>query len=262
MKTNVPITEKPAIAISGGYALAHGSFYSGGFDGMAIGAKMAGIETVWNCEIDSWCRENLKKYHPNTKQYTDATTDVPTEKVNIVSITSECQDISIAKANAAGIFGSRSIQLFATLDICGVIKPDFIVLENSAYILQRGFEFVLCRLAEIGYDAEWQMLSLRSFGVQQNRERLYCIAYRKEIGLERRGEETIFSKSILFSEQFTRISPGWAGRRNIPQPRTLQKANEYPGNMKKEIMALGNMVHPTACHYIFECIRAAVLSGA
>ena len=236
--------------------LYHGSFYSGGYDGMAIGAQKSGIETVFNCEINQWCRNNLKLYFPNTKQYTDATKDIPKEKANIISITSECQDISIANANAPGIFGSRSVQLFATLDICGQIKPDYIVIENSAYITQRGFEFVLCKLAEIGYNAEWQVLSLRTFGVQQNRERLYCIAYSEKIRLERGSEKKVFQKSLLFQKQFTRIFPGWRERSDIPEPRCLRKTNEYTGNYKETIKAIGNMVHPFAAHYLFECIKA------
>jgi DNA (cytosine-5)-methyltransferase 1 len=235
--------------------LTHGTLCSGGFDGFATGAEREGFVNLFNCEINPWRRNNLLKLFPDTKQYTDVTKESPEEKTNVVSITSECQDISIANKDAVGIFGNRSIVLFNCIEICDRIRPDFIIIENSAYLTKRGLEFVLCQLARIGYDAEWQVLSLKSVGVQQNRKRLYIIAYPCKIASQGRNNKQIFRQSIL-QEQFTRVYPGWATRADIPTPRVIQSANEYQ-DYRQTMMAIGDMVHPILTQYLFKCIKAA-----
>ena len=47
-----------------------GSLFAGigGFD---LGFERAGFETVWQVEIDPWCRQILKKHFPNAKRYED-----------------------------------------------------------------------------------------------------------------------------------------------------------------------------------------------
>jgi DNA (cytosine-5)-methyltransferase 1 len=234
--------------------LTNGTLCSGGYDGFATGAEIEGIPTLFNCEINPWRRNKLKQLFPNTIQYTDVTKEIPEERPNILSITSECQDISIAKSNAVGIFGSRSIVLFNCLAVCETLKPDYILIENSNYLTQRGLEFVLCELARIGYDAEWQTLPLKAVGVQQNRKRLYIAAYSSQIASQRGDNQPFFRQSIL-QEQFTRVYPGWRTRADIPTPRTIQKADGYK-DYRQEIMALGDMLHPVMAQYLFRCVKA------
>jgi DNA (cytosine-5)-methyltransferase 1 len=57
------------------------------------------------------------------------------------------------------------------------IRPRYAVLENVAAHLALGFGDVLRDLAELGYDAEWSVLSACRLGAPHTRERLFCIAY-------------------------------------------------------------------------------------
>lgn len=133
------------------------------------------------------------------------------------------------------------------------VRPRYVLIENSPMLVVRGFEQVLCDLSEIGYDAEWQCLSGTDFGIQQNRERLYCIAYPSEINSKRSNQESIFRKPYL-SGQYTRIYPGWRTRQSIPSPKFAGKSNGVPDRVDRT-ECIGNAVQPIIAHYLFECIK-------
>ena len=95
--------------------LTHGSLFSGigGFD---LGAEMAGINTLWNCEFEEHKRKVLKRHFHDAIQYTDVCTTVYPPYVDIISGGFPCQDISIANVSkknwengkVKGINGERS----------------------------------------------------------------------------------------------------------------------------------------------------------
>lgn len=60
---------------------------------------------------------------------------------------------------------------------CGELRPKYVVIENVANLLVLGLETVLCDLAEIGYDAEWQIISANDVGGPHLRERVWVVAY-------------------------------------------------------------------------------------
>ena len=86
--------------------MTHGSLFSGigGFD---LGAEMAGIDTIWNCEIEEFQRKILAKRFPNSKQYVDIRDMSNVEHVDVITGGFPCQDISVANFKAKGIDGER-----------------------------------------------------------------------------------------------------------------------------------------------------------
>lgn len=95
-----------------------------------------------------------------------------------------CQDVSIAGAGL-GFRGRQSSLFFSVTKLIENIKkkdrPKYLFLENVKNLLSinRGFDFVklLIKLDEVGYDAEWEILNSKDFGVPQHRERLFLIAH-------------------------------------------------------------------------------------
>ena len=95
-----------------------------------------------------------------------------------------CQDISIA-GNCVGFKGRRSSLFFAVTGIIRDIpkedRPTYLFIENVKNLLSvnGGFDFarVLIELDEIGYDAEWDVLNSKNFGVPQNRERVFIVGH-------------------------------------------------------------------------------------
>lgn len=77
--------------------LTHGSLFAGigGFD---LGFERAGIRTVWQVEIDAYCRRVLEKHFPRAQRFTDirecGAHNLPA--VDILSGGFPCQDISNA----------------------------------------------------------------------------------------------------------------------------------------------------------------------
>lgn len=232
--------------------MTHGSLFSG-IEGFGLGAAFAGIKTIWSCEFEEYQTKVIKK---NFGENHDTNRDIKTYRnpqfVDIISGGFPCQDISIA-GKGIGITGERSGLWKEMFRILGEVRPRYVIIENSPMLVVRGFEQVLCDLSQIGYDAEWQCLSGTDFGIQQNRERLYCIAYPNKNSSSRGLQNTIFRKPYL-SRELTRIYPGWRTRQSIPSPKFVGRHNELP-NWVDRVECLGNAVQPIIAHYLFECIK-------
>lgn len=95
-----------------------------------------------------------------------------------------CQDISVA-GKQLGFNGHRSSLFFAVTKLIRELKeqdrPKYLFIENVKNLLSvnGGFDFakLLIELDEVGYDAEWQVLNSKNFGVPQNRERVFIIGH-------------------------------------------------------------------------------------
>src|SRR5262252_5770418 len=75
--------------------LTHGSLFAGigGFD---LGFERAGIKTVWQVEIDPFCRKVLEKHWPNVKRFSDIRFVENLPSVSIISGGFPCQPFSSA----------------------------------------------------------------------------------------------------------------------------------------------------------------------
>jgi DNA (cytosine-5)-methyltransferase 1 len=154
-----------------------GSLFAGigGFD---LGFERAGFKTSWQVEIDPYCQKVLAKNFPEAERFGDIREcgSHNLKPVDVISGGFPCQDISTA-GRGAGIEGERS-GLWG--DMCRIvceIRPSFVLVENVAALLGRGMGRVLGDLAEIGYDAEWEIISAADVGAPHLRERVWITAY-------------------------------------------------------------------------------------
>lgn len=169
-----------------------GSLFAGigGFD---LGFERAGFETVWQVEINEWCRRVLAKNFPKAQRYADIR-ECGTHNLRSVDVVVggfPCQDISNA-GDRAGITGERSGLWSHMCRIVSELRPSYVLLENVGALLSptdritwiepAAIAAVLGDLAQIGYDAEWDVVSAADMGLPHLRERVWIVAYPMSFG--------------------------------------------------------------------------------
>lgn len=104
--------------------------------------------------------------------------------MNVSGFGFPCQDISVA-GKQLGFQGNRSSLFFRVMYLIGQLeeenRPTYLFIENVKNLLSvnGGWDFarLLIEMEQGGYDAEWQVLNSKDFGVPQNRERCFIIGH-------------------------------------------------------------------------------------
>jgi DNA (cytosine-5)-methyltransferase 1 len=153
-----------------------GSLFSG-IGGLDLGLERAGMEVVWQCEQDDFCRRVLAGHWPDVPCYPDiCALEGGIPAVDVLCGGFPCQDISLA-GKGAGIGGARSGLWSEYARLVGELRPRYVVVENVAALLARGMGVVLGDLAALGYDAEWDCIPASAVGAPHRRDRLWIVAY-------------------------------------------------------------------------------------
>ena len=185
-----------------------------GIGGFRRGMELAGHECVGFCEFDKFATASYISMHLLTDEQRKALEDIPIKKRQKEILKEEyrngewyandirrvyagdipkadcwcfgfpCQDISVA-GKQAGFQGNRSSLFFRVMYLIGQLKeedkPTFLFIENVKNLLSvnGGWDFarLLIEMEQEGYDAEWQVLNSKDFGVPQNRERCFIIGH-------------------------------------------------------------------------------------
>ena len=165
------------------YTLA--SLFSG-IGGIELGFEMTGAyQTVYQCEIDSFCRALLKRHWPEVWRTEDIREigyeDLPAADVWVGGF--PCQDVSLAAMGPrAGLGGRRSSLFFEYYRLLREGRPRVFVIENVPGFLSshsgRDFRIAVRSLAELGYGVGWRVLNSKNFGVPQSRQRIYIVGCR------------------------------------------------------------------------------------
>jgi DNA (cytosine-5)-methyltransferase 1 len=174
-----------------------------GIGGFSLGLeRTGGFKTVAFCEIDQFCRDLLMKRFPGVPVYGDIRS-LSAEKLAADGIRVDaicggfpCTDLSRAGPQT-GLNGSRSGLWFEYARLIGELRPDNVIVENVPDLLGNGMDRLLSSLSEVGYDAEWSIISACSLGASHPRERLWIVAY--PIGSNVEGLD--FSQSICIDQE-------------------------------------------------------------
>lgn len=155
-----------------------------GSGGGLLGSLLLGHRPVCAVEIDSYCRRVLaarrdEGWLPAEMEIHDDVTTFDGHawrgRVDLVAGGFPCQDISVA-GKGAGLKGARSGLFYELLRVVREVRPKWVYLENVPAITSRGLDRVLGALAELGFDAEWCVLSAADAGAPHLRKRWWCLA--------------------------------------------------------------------------------------
>ena len=157
-----------------------GSLFSG-IGGIDLGLERAGMTCKWQVEIDPWCRKVLAKHWPNVRRYEDvsAVGGDTLEPVDVIAGGFPCQDVSTAGQGAGIKEGTRSGLWSEFHRIICELRPRYVLVENVPGLFANGRGRVLGDLADIGYDAEWEVLSAADVGAPHLRKRVFITAHNR-----------------------------------------------------------------------------------
>lgn len=168
-----------------------GSLFSG-IGGLELGLeRTGGFQTIWFSEIEPYPSAVLKKHWPEVPNLGDITKvnwDA-VEKPDMLAGGFPCQDISVAGKGKGIREGTRSGLWSEYAKAIRILRPKYALIENVPELANRGLDIVLADLAEMGYDAEWGLLSASAVGALHRRERFFCFAHADRIGHVHGGAE-------------------------------------------------------------------------
>ena len=162
-----------------------------GYAGFSLGLRLAGIQTrcVGYVEINPYCHQLLRaRIRDGYLDWAPIITDVRgadfrpmAGMVDIITAGFPCQPHSVA-GQRRGASDERNLWP-DTLRTISEVGPTWIMLENVPGLLSGDDRrppyagTVVGELAEIGYDAEWRVVSAADAGAPHKRERWWCLAH-------------------------------------------------------------------------------------
>lgn len=185
-----------------------------GIGGFRRGMELAGHECVGFCEFDKFATASYTSMHLLTLEQRERLNKMPLKQRQKEILKEEyrngewyandirrvyagdipradcwcfgfpCQDISVA-GKQLGFQGNRSSLFFRVMYLIGQLeeenRPTYLFVENVKNLLSvnGGWDFarLLIEMEQRGYDAEWQVLNSKDFGVPQNRERCFIVGH-------------------------------------------------------------------------------------
>jgi len=151
-----------------------------GIGGFSYAAEklVGGFETTQFIEINPFCQKVLNKHWSHVPIHDDITTfTAKPGQFDIITGGFPCQDISVAGLQKGITKETRSGLFYELIRVIRMVRPQYVVLENVAAILNRGLDIVLRELSEAGYDAEWSVIPASSVGACHKRSRWWLVAY-------------------------------------------------------------------------------------
>lgn len=178
--------------------------------------RTGGFETVAFCEIEEFPRRVLKKHWPEVPCYHDVrelTADVLRRdgiSVDVICGGFPCQDISLA-GSGGGLDGERSGLWSEIRRLISELRPQFVIVENVSALLSNGMGTVLGDLAKVRYDAEWHCIQASRVGAPHDRDRVWIIANRMQIGRLFSGQYPDREHALQIRRQWHTSPPntGW-----------------------------------------------------
>lgn len=189
-----------------------------GIGGIRLGFDQAFGDAVKTVFISEWDKKAVETYKANFSNSGDIAGDITKVDENdipghdILLAGFPCQAFSLA-GHKKGFEDARGTLFFDVARIIRRHKPKVVFCENVKNLVNhdrgRTFKVIKNILGNLGYKVFYQVLNSKNFGVPQNRERIYIVAFRKDIAPENfafpeKTDDTKVIKDIIEEEE---VSP-------------------------------------------------------
>lgn len=164
-----------------------------GIGGIRLGFEQAFKNEIKTVFVSEWDKKAQETYRANFKDDIEIRGDINTidekdiPKHNILLAGFPCQAFSLA-GQKKGFEDARGTLFFSVAKIAEYHKPEVIFCENVKNLLNhdkgRTFKVIKNILVDLGYTVFYKILNSKNFGVPQNRERIYIVAFRNDISPE------------------------------------------------------------------------------
>ena len=161
-----------------------------GIGGIRLGFDQAFGNDIKTVFVSEWDKKAVETYKANFDDKIDIAGDITEVNENdipehdILLAGFPCQAFSLA-GHKKGFKDARGTLFF---DVARIIKrhnPKVVFCENVKNLVNhdrgRTFKVIKEILEELGYVVFYKVLNSKNFGVPQNRERIYIVAFRKDI---------------------------------------------------------------------------------
>lgn len=207
-------------------------------------------ECVYSNEWDKYANSVYRKHYGECDDR-DITT-VPTSEIpdhDLLCGGFPCQAFSVA-GKRGGFDDTRGTLFFEIARIAQEKRPRLLLLENVKGLLShdkgRTFRTILATLDELGYDAQWQVLNSKDFGVPQNRERVFIVGHTRGtprpqvFPITRTNQKTLeYVGGILSEKAKMWLDNGKQHSRNFPQGSRVYKDTGISATLASQAGGLG-----------------------
>lgn len=203
-----------------------------GIGGMSlgVGACLKGHEIAVACDVDPGSRLIMSTHFQIEHWYDDIRSIDAPPLVDLVYGGFPCQDISHAGRKAGLIDGTRSSLFFEMLRIANASGAAYLLIENVAALIGRGFEEVTRALTADGWSWRATRITANRCGAKHLRERVFILARRRSC------------PRLVFPTKGAEVGP-W--REETMAPRVISAKRKEVDNA---LRMLGNSCVPVQCH--------------
>ncbi len=245
-----------------------GSLFAG-IGGIEKGLERAGVgRTVYQVELDPYCRRELARHWPGVPQWDDITRldpgDLP--PADVVCGGFPCTDLSVAGVGGAraGLQGARSGLWYRMAEVVRAQRPCWVVVENVARGVGKWLPTVRGDLDRLGYATLPVELEARVLGAPHVRPRVFVVAHADGFALRLEQQRVPGGRTgDLQAQRQTQPvvhgeGSGWAA-----QPSLSVVDDGFSRGMATTYWrAVGNAVVPQVAEVVGWMIRELVEAGA
>jgi DNA (cytosine-5)-methyltransferase 1 len=191
-----------------------------GAGGQALGLEQAGFDHTALIEIDADACRTLRHNRPDWNVINGDVTAFDAKRyrgVDLVAGGLPCPPFSVAgkqrgEADERNLFPSA-------FRIIQEVQPKAVMIENVRGLLDARFayyrELIVERLRSLGYVTRFELLNASSFGVPQNRPRVFIVALRPEYASAFSVPEKLLLKTSVGDTLYSLMkSEGWRGAKD------------------------------------------------